>query len=344
MVVYIIKRAYYCYNTKSSLLKLADLGNMMGRYIVLIGCLVMMCLASFAQGSTGMMLGDKEYSLHRVAPSETFYSIAKTYDVLVDSLKAVNRMDSTATLHPGDLLIIPLYASKKADIGSVVPSSPEQYIIHVVKTGETLYSIVRKYSYTTLDVIKKLNGLGTNDVQIGQQLKIPKPGDQGLYTPPKIDSLSGVGVVQQSIDSAALFDPGMFTGIEEDVDSSSQSMISAPGYDVAMLEGLTLQFEQEDSLYANAEVTRGAALWLDDPSEQNQQKFYALHKSVPMGAVIQVRNLMNDRVVFVKVIGKLPESSQNKNVIIQLSGAAAKYLNVLDNKFLVEVTAHPDRS
>lgn len=344
MVVYIIKRAYICYNTKSNLLKLADLRNMMGRYIVWVCALMVMSVASFAQGSTGMMLGGKEYSLHQVNASETFYSIAKSYDVMIDSLKAVNRMDSTATLHPGDLLIIPLYASKKADIGSVVPASPEQFIIHVVKTGETLYSIVKKYSYTTLDVIKKLNGLETNDVQIGQQLKIPKPGDQGLYTPPQNDSLSGVGVVQQSIDSAALFDPGIFIGMDDDLDSNAQTMVLTPGYDVAMLENLTSQYKQEDSLYLNAEVSRGAALWISDPSEQNQQKFYALHKTAPMGAIVQVRNLMNDRLVYVKVIGKLPESSQTRNVIIQLSGAAAKYLNVLDDKFLVEVTAHPDRS
>lgn len=317
---------------------------MMGRYIVLVCALVAMSVASFAQGSTGMMLGDKEYSIHQVAASETFYSIAKAYDVLIDSLKAVNRMDSTATLHPGDLLIIPLYASKKADIGSVVTPAPEQYLIHVVKTGETLYSIVRKYSYTTLDKIKQLNDLKTNAVQIGQQLKVPKPGDQGLYTAPKNDSLSGVGVIQQSIDSAALFDPGMFIGMEDELDSNAQSMVPTPSYDVAMLETLTAQYKQQDSVLLNTEVSRGAALWISDPSEQNQQKFYALHRSAPMGAVVQVRNLMNDRVVFVKIIGKLPENSQSKNVIIQLSGAAAKYLNVLDDKFLVEVTAHPDRS
>ena len=316
----------------------------MGRYIVLTFAFTVMSVAGFAQDSRGMMIGDKEYGIHQVAVSETFYSIAKYYDVLVDSLKAVNRMDSTATLHPGDLLIVPLYASKKADVGSVVAPLPEQYIIHVVKTGETLYSIVRKYSYTTLDVIKKLNGLESNDVQIGQQLKIPKPGDQGFVVPPSKDSLSGAGVVQQSIDSAALFDPGMFTGMEDMSDSNAQTMLLTPSYDVAMLETLTAQYQLQDSIYGNAEVTKGAALWITDPSEQNQQKFYALHPSAPMGAIVQVRNLMNDRVVFVKIIGKLPVNSQSKNVIIQISGAAAKYLNVLDDKFLVEVAAHPDRS
>lgn len=306
--------------------------------------MLLMTTVSLAQGTGGVTLAGKEYTLHQVAPSETFYSIAKNYDVLIDSLKAVNRMDSTATLHPGDLLIIPLYASKKADIGSVIPSSPEQYIIHVVKTGETLYSIVRKYSYTTLDKIKELNGLESNDVQIGQQLKIPKPGDQGLYMPAKKDTLSGIAVVQQNLDSAALFDPGIFSGITEQEDTSAQTMILTPGYDVAMLDDLRSKYMFEDSLYNNTEVVRGASLWIDDPSEQNQQKFYAFHRTAPMGSVLQVRNLMNDRVVYLKVIGKLPESSQGKNVIIQISGAAAKYLNVLDVKFLVEVATHPDRS
>ena len=44
---------------------------------------------------------------------------------------------------------------------------------HVVKKGESLYSLSKKYS-TTVDVLKKVNHLKKEALQVGQKLKIPK--------------------------------------------------------------------------------------------------------------------------------------------------------------------------
>jgi len=44
---------------------------------------------------------------------------------------------------------------------------------HVVKKGESLYSLAKKYS-TTVDVLKKVNHLKKEALQVGQKIKIPK--------------------------------------------------------------------------------------------------------------------------------------------------------------------------
>jgi LysM repeat protein len=43
---------------------------------------------------------------------------------------------------------------------------------HIVEKGDTLYSLSRRYK-TTVDAIKGLNDLDSNDLTIGQELKIP---------------------------------------------------------------------------------------------------------------------------------------------------------------------------
>ena len=43
---------------------------------------------------------------------------------------------------------------------------------HIVEKGDTLYSLSKRYN-TTVDVIKGLNNLNSNDLAIGQELKIP---------------------------------------------------------------------------------------------------------------------------------------------------------------------------
>lgn len=66
---------------------------------------------------------------------------------------------------------------KKEEQGAVVQAeklkSPVQMIIHEVKTGNTLYSISRQYN-VTVDQIKELNNLPSENLSIGQLLVISK--------------------------------------------------------------------------------------------------------------------------------------------------------------------------
>lgn len=311
---------------------------------------VILSVALMVQAQGTVQVDGKPYTIHKVNSGETFFSIAMKYDVVIDSIKRVNRLDSLATIRPGDLLIIPTFASRKPDPGQVEPvvKSPSNYLIHIVKTGETLYSIGREYTHTTVSEIKKINKLESDTVKIGQQLFIPKPGDSGYAPiPGKNEPVSGSSVIGQAIDSAALFDPGSFTKLDTTStvdDIIDQSTVVTVNYDAEMLAELKSLYLAEDSLIQKRETERGAAIWLNDPSRQNHYKFFALSNTIPDGSVVMVRNLMNNKEVYVKVIGKLPPMSQGKNVIIQLSAGAANYLKVLDDKFLVEVTSHPAKS
>ena len=48
-----------------------------------------------------------------------------------------------------------------------------EWIVHTVKSGDTLYSLFRRYG-VSVDEIKRLNGLSSNTISIGQKLKIKK--------------------------------------------------------------------------------------------------------------------------------------------------------------------------
>ncbi|WP_296385008.1 glucosaminidase domain-containing protein [Winogradskyella sp.] len=45
-------------------------------------------------------------------------------------------------------------------------------IRHIIEKGDTLYSLSKRYN-TTVDIIKDLNNLNTNDLTIGQEIMIP---------------------------------------------------------------------------------------------------------------------------------------------------------------------------
>lgn len=77
---------------------------------------------------------------------------------------------------------------------------------------------------------------------------------------------------------------------------------------------------------------KGVVTWTKTNNDDGQ--FYCLHPTAPVGTVITLKNMMNNRSVQVKVIGKLPATAENQNVIMKISNSAAKNLNVLDDKFL----------
>ena len=58
------------------------------------------------------------------------------------------------------------------------------------------------------------------------------------------------------------------------------------------------------------------------------------------GTIIEVLNPMTNRTVYVKVIGKIPDTAYRDEVAVILSPLAAKLLGAIDPRFFVKVKYH----
>lgn len=105
--------------------------------------------------SPGPGTGSFQYT---VQPGDTLWLLSRKYGTTVEAIKQLNGLTGD-TLYVGQVLKIP------------APQS-EPYIEYTVKSGDTLWLLSRKYQ-TTVDAIKKLNGLTSDIIDIGQVLKIP---------------------------------------------------------------------------------------------------------------------------------------------------------------------------
>lgn len=115
-----------------------------------------------------------------VQKGDTLYSIANKLGTTVSELKKENNLTSN-TLQIGEVLRIPTKEIYE-----------EEENIYIVKKGDSLYSIARKYN-TTIDRIKDLNNLTTNLLSIGQVLLIPTDTNlETTYTVQKGDSLYSI--------------------------------------------------------------------------------------------------------------------------------------------------------
>ena len=87
-------------------------------------------------------------------------------------------------------------------------------------------------------------------------------------------------------------------------------------------------------------IEEGSARKIEDVVET--QKYLALHRSLPIGSMIEVRNLMNNQKIFVRVVGKLPETGLNKNVLVRLTPICFERLGVIDPMTRVELSYYED--
>lgn len=85
----------------------------------------------------------------------------------------------------------------------------------------------------------------------------------------------------------------------------------------------------------------GIATVFEDGGTPNSM--YALHKTAPPYSIIKVVNPTNQAVVYVKVLGSLPNEVGNENVLLKLTSSAAQKLDLLDQRTVVEVMHHVKR-
>jgi LysM repeat protein len=99
-------------------------------------------------------------------------------------------------------------------------------------------------------------------------------------------------------------------------------------------EVLRQQYIQERAVKREREE-RGVAFWQKQSNKDSD--LYALHRYAPINSVVAVTNLMKKRTVYVKVIGRIPESVYGDNVVVIVSSTIANMLGAKDTKFYVEV-------
>lgn len=100
------------------------------------------------------------YFEYIVRSGDTLWLLAQRYNTTVDAIKNLNGLSGNG-LSIGQILKIPSAGA-----------APAPYFEYTVRSGDTLWQLARRYG-TTVSAIKSLNGLNSDNLNIGQVLKIP---------------------------------------------------------------------------------------------------------------------------------------------------------------------------
>ncbi len=122
---------------------------------------------------------------YMVISGDSLWSIANRFGVTVGEIRNLNNLQSD-TLEVGQVLIIPI----------TQPTLPSATTTYTVVSGDNLYSIANRFD-VTIDEIRDLNNLTSNNLSIGQTLLIPgvpiaTPSDTTKYIVKRGDSLYSI--------------------------------------------------------------------------------------------------------------------------------------------------------
>lgn len=300
------------------------------------------------------------FVIHEVEENETLFSIARRYGGNVQKIIVDNKLEGPG-IDIGQIIEVFVGEKEQGSQITVLKKLPED--VHEVKSGETLYSISRVYG-VKVKQLKQWNDLSSNYLSPGVYLRVSKKAELPIESSESSDEkVETVQMEDHSREETG--DPEVtltFSSYLVQTGETLASIADKIGVSVEQLmdwNGLTSTFikigqELKYDITGSKAKSKGNAktsLVDEDGFERTYEegiaaeisdiktsKFLALHRSLPVGTELEVRNLMNNLVVHVKVVGKLPDTGINENVMLRLSPPAYDQLGILDPKSRVEVS------
>ncbi len=261
----------------------------------------------------------KVYIVHKVEQGQGLYSISRKYGVSLKDLVAENP-GSDKVIKTDHFIYVPTnqkpvleekvvtdyfqgsgkteIKNKPKEVKEIKKSTEEVSTFakyHVVKPGETLYSISRLYN-TSVEMITTLNGISGTNLSDGQRLMV-QDGKATSKTVTNVDK--DFEEMKDKVDEEKYKDLGFDTKVEKATNTSPS------GYSISVEKLAEYNIEKVEE--------KGTATINEKDLPAN--KNFAYHFNAPIGTVILVSNLENTKSVFVKIVGNFEKKEESSEII-----------------------------
>ena len=156
------------------------------RLLLVVLCMTITVVAYGVEPSTQIVVrnGKKVY-VHKVEKGHTLYAIAKAYGVTEKQIIDCNNGLTAESLRIDDIIFIPCVDSKDKPKRETSKDDAKFYI-HKVQSGETLYSIARKYKISVDIILKDNPTVDASALALDTELRIRR-GDVGYASSQEIE-------------------------------------------------------------------------------------------------------------------------------------------------------------
>ena len=252
---------------------------------------------------------------YEVQPRETVQMLAYRFYVPESSLYAINDRETLKTLKAGSIVFIPVlpenYMTARPTLDAV---NAHELYYHVVPKDDI--GVLASYAGVTKDQMRSWNTLHGNTLHEGQPLYM---GWVKIMAKDTLDPAT-----------EAAYPAKLKPVVEKVVDTVK---VPVPG-------GLDTIYNRQTMNGANIITEKGTAVFFDKTGKS--AIYQAFHNGTPRGTIIKVFNPGSGKTIYVKVLGKIPDTRLYTNSIIGISADAKEALGLNDSKAWCELSYSPN--
>jgi LysM repeat protein len=254
------------------------------------------------------------------------------------------------------------YLTAKDTVRLALGPAGEKMVEHRMKQKQTLYSLARFYGISVEELYLYNPGLKEKNISAGQLVQVPVPNtaikrykEKGFvakehapvyYLVRKGDTMYRISKVhfrmpadtikqRNKLNTDVLKEGQMLLVGWMSVKGVPEELRGTAGTALDRGSAALGKLYQQEASSKKEYNQQGKAFWQKNNKEDSN--LYALHRDAPLNSIIRVTNPMNNGVVYVKVIGRIPDTVYEKEVIVVLSPMAAKQLGAQDIRFFARV-------
>ena len=279
----------------------------MTRYLIVL-LFSLFALGSFAQTGDSIFAyrkGSVFTIRHILQERESLSMLAQRYYTTLMSIEAANEIDAKHRLQPGDRIYIPL-TKDNYFVGKKPLDVTDLYSLYY-KVGEkdNMSVIINLFPSKVLEKPMTKEDVRTMNEMHGYSL-VP---DQALF-------IGWIRMLQPDSENIA-------RGLGYPAPVKAKP---AKDTNVTYFGGLDAAFNATTSNCTNVLTEKGSAVFFEKPGKNNM--YFAFHNTMPRNTIIKVTNPGNNKVIFAKVIGPIPDTKNFSNCIVAISNAAREDLGL----------------
>lgn len=290
---------------------------------------------------------------HVVGKNETLFRIGNNYNVSVEMLQKWNNLTSN-NITAGTVLIV---GNPKAGNGQTVAASAN---VASAQPGSNTVAPGRKETAAAKETIvpkemtpepKKEEPAGASKTVIAEVKKdtvAAGPVTSDVAGKPVQENLAPGANANTAIEKKETLStaPAQVTAPAAAKDAAEKPVATTYGNDTRMNSSIDLGSASEGAFAVNfaAAVSstslknkNGEAATFKSVSGWQDKKYYVLMNDVVPGTILKITSVDN-KFVYAKVLGSMPEMKENSGVLLRISNAAASHLGIIDPRFPVQVS------
>ncbi len=318
-------------------------------------CSIFFVSAGYPQNSklTIEATNGKFFLKHTVVAKENWYSIGRLFNCSPHDIASYNNLSFDKPLDVAQQINIPLsinnFDQKQIKVAgeSLIP------IYHVVQDKEWMFRISSIYNDVPVTSIEKWNKIKRDNVKQGMPLIVGflkvktdlSPLATGVLsnpvgTPPPVESVSKLTKPIASPDPTTVKTNSVATVANGPANagpttipvSTASSSDQVNNYSITHSNGGFFSVDYTGS----GKTAAGQSGTFKSTSGWTDGKYYALMNGIPVGTIIRVSG-SNGKIIYVKVLGQLPEMKESSGLLIRISNAASAELGLGEGKFPVDI-------